>query len=140
MQAASLNKLAWQKLKQNNLAFFALVFIMISVLFALFAVVISPDKTPKANEMHIELSALEPDRGIPVPEEGFDPSPVPSTTTTTTMPEDNDTMDIESRSAGITNMYGRPPQDVKTKMPMSERKQKINNVFTKLFTSMIGNE
>jgi hypothetical protein len=75
-----------------------------------------------------------------VPEEGFDPSPVPSTTTTTTMLEDNDTMDIESRSAGITNMYGRPPQDVKTKMPMSERKQKINNVFTKLFTSMIGSE
>jgi len=92
------------------------------------------------DRLNVELSALEPDRGIPVPEEGFDPSPVPSTTTTTTMPEDNDTMDIESRSAGITNMYGRPPQDVKTKMPMSERKQKINNVFTKLFTSMIGNE
>ena len=56
------------------------------------------------------------------------------------MPEDNDTMDIESRSAGITNMYGRPPQDTMAQKPMSERKQKINNVFTKLFTSMIGNE
>ena len=60
MQVASLNKLAWQKLKQNNLAFFALVFIMASVLFALFAVVISPDKTPKANEMYIELATLKP--------------------------------------------------------------------------------
>ena len=92
------------------------------------------------DRLNVELSALEPDRGIPVPEEGFDPSPVPSTTTTTTMPEDNDTMNIESRSAGITNMYGSPPQDVNNKMPMSERKQKINNVFTKLFTSMVGSE
>jgi peptide/nickel transport system permease protein len=60
MQAASLNKLAWQKLKQNNLALFALFFITVFVLFALFAVVISPDKTPKANEMHIELATLKP--------------------------------------------------------------------------------
>ncbi|OUV70017.1 MAG: peptide transporter [Flavobacteriales bacterium TMED123] len=60
MQVASLNKLAWQKLKQNNLAFFALFFITLSVFLALFAVVISPDKTPKANEMHIELATLKP--------------------------------------------------------------------------------
>ncbi|MEE2700262.1 MAG: ABC transporter permease [Bacteroidota bacterium] len=60
MQAASLNKLAWQRLKQNNLAFFALVFIILSVFFALFAVVVSPDKTPMANEMHIELATLRP--------------------------------------------------------------------------------
>jgi GH24 family phage-related lysozyme (muramidase) len=92
------------------------------------------------DRLNVELSALEPDRGIPVPEEGFDPSPVPSTTTTTTVPMDNGNMDIESRSAGITNMFGSPPQDNKTQTDMSERKQKINNVFTKLFTSMVGSE
>ena len=92
------------------------------------------------DRLNVELSALEPDRGIPVPEEGFDPSPVPSTTTTTTMPEDNDTMNIESRSAGITNMYGSPPQDERTKTPMSARKQKLNNTFIKLFSELRGSQ
>jgi len=53
-------------------------------------------------------------------------------------PEENVTMNIEPRSAGITNMYGAPPQDTMAQKPMSERKQKINNVFTKLFSELRG--
>ena len=67
------------------------------------------------DRLNVEISALEPDRGIPEPEEGFDPSPTPSTTqpptTTTTMPMQDEEIDTQSRSQGITNMYGTPPQD-----------------------------
>ena len=69
------------------------------------------------DRLNVELGALNPDRGIPVPEEGFDPSPTPSTTqpptTTTTMPMQDEEIDTQSRSEGITNMYGTPPQDDK---------------------------
>ena len=60
MKSASLNRLAWQKLKKNRLSFFALCYILLVVLIALFAVVISPDSSPNANEMHIELAAQKP--------------------------------------------------------------------------------
>jgi len=60
MQTASLNKLAWKKLKQNKLSFPSLVFIVFCVVLGIFSVVISPDKTPMANEMHIELATLKP--------------------------------------------------------------------------------
>ena len=56
MKSESLNKLAWQKLKQNKLSFFALCYIVLAVLTGLFAVIISPDSSPDANEMHIELA------------------------------------------------------------------------------------
>ena len=60
MQTASLNKLAWKKLKQNKLSFTSLVFVVFCVVLGIFSVVISPDKTPMANEMHIELATLKP--------------------------------------------------------------------------------
>jgi peptide/nickel transport system permease protein len=60
MQTASLNKLAWKKLKQNKLSFTSLVFIVFCVVLGIFSVAISPDKTPMANEMHIELATLKP--------------------------------------------------------------------------------
>jgi len=60
MQEVSLNKLAWQKLKKNNLAFCALIFIVVCILVSAFAITISSDKTPMANEMHIELATLKP--------------------------------------------------------------------------------
>ena len=60
MQTASLNKLAWKKLKQNKLSFTSLVFIVFCIVLGVFSVVISPDKTPMANEMHIELATLKP--------------------------------------------------------------------------------
>ena len=60
MKTNSLNTLAWQKLKQNKLAFSSLVFIVCCILMAVFAVVISPDSSPNANEMHIELANKKP--------------------------------------------------------------------------------
>ncbi|MEC9209343.1 MAG: ABC transporter permease [Bacteroidota bacterium] len=60
MKSASLNKLAWQKLKNNKLSFFSLCYIVLVVLIGVFAVVISPDRSPNANEMHIELAAQKP--------------------------------------------------------------------------------
>lgn len=60
MQSTSLNKLAWNKLKKNKLAFFSLLYIVFCVFLAVFAVVISPDSSPNANQMHIELATKEP--------------------------------------------------------------------------------
>ena len=60
MKTASLNKLAWKKLKQNKLSFTSLVIIVFCIILGIFSVVISPDKTPMANEMHIELATLKP--------------------------------------------------------------------------------
>ena len=60
MQTPSLNKLAWKKLKQNKLSFTSLLFIIFCIVLGVFSVVISPDKTPMANEMHIELATLKP--------------------------------------------------------------------------------
>jgi peptide/nickel transport system permease protein len=60
MKPTSLNTLAWQKLKQNKLPFFALVFIVLCVFIGIFAVVLSPDDSPMANKMHIELATKKP--------------------------------------------------------------------------------
>ena len=60
MQNTSLNILAWQKLKQNKLAFFALVFIVACVFVGIFAVILSPDDSPMANQMNIELATTKP--------------------------------------------------------------------------------
>ena len=60
MKNASLNILAWQKLKQNKLALSSLVFIIACALFGIFAVIVSPDGSPMANEMHIELATKKP--------------------------------------------------------------------------------
>ena len=60
MENVSLNTLAWQKLKQNNLAFTALIFIIVCVFIGIFAVALSPDDSPMANQMHIELATKKP--------------------------------------------------------------------------------
>jgi len=60
MEATSLNTLAWQKIKKNRLAFFSLCYILLSIFSGVFAVVISPDSSPNANEMHIELTTIPP--------------------------------------------------------------------------------
>ena len=60
MKATSLNILAWQKIKKNRLALFSLCYIVLSIFTGVFAVVISPDSSPNANEMHIELATLPP--------------------------------------------------------------------------------
>jgi peptide/nickel transport system permease protein len=60
MKSQSLNRLAWRKLKKNNISFFSLHFIILVLLVSIFAAVISPDNTPEANEMHIELATQPP--------------------------------------------------------------------------------
>ena len=56
----SLNIIAWQKLQQNKLALFSLYFILGLCLISCFAVFISPDNSPHANEMHLELATQPP--------------------------------------------------------------------------------
>lgn len=60
MKSDSLNRLAWQRLKKNKLSFYALCYIIVVVFISVFAVVISPDSSPNANQMHIELATKKP--------------------------------------------------------------------------------
>ena len=60
MKANSLNILAWKKLRKDKLSFSALIFIFLCVLLGIFTVVLSPDSSPMANEMHIELATQKP--------------------------------------------------------------------------------
>tara|TARA_B110000908_G_scaffold133012_1_gene156757 strand:- start:1085 stop:2137 length:1053 start_codon:yes stop_codon:yes gene_type:complete len=60
MKANSLNILALKKLRNDKLSFLALVYIFSCVLLGIFAVVLSTDSTPMANEMHIELATQKP--------------------------------------------------------------------------------
>jgi len=60
MKTTSLNILAWQKLKAEKMYFSALLFIVLCVFVGVFAVPLSPDKSPMANQMHIELATLKP--------------------------------------------------------------------------------
>ena len=60
MKATSLNILAWKKLKKNKLAIFSFYLIVLAILLGTFAVVISPDSSKNANEMHIELATKSP--------------------------------------------------------------------------------
>ena len=60
MKSDSLNRLAWQRLKKNKLSFFALCYIILAVFISVFAVFISPDSSPNANQMHIELATQKP--------------------------------------------------------------------------------
>ena len=60
MKANSLNILAWKKLRKDKLSFSALIFIFLCVFLGVFAVVLSPDNSPMANEMHIELATQKP--------------------------------------------------------------------------------
>jgi len=60
MKADSLNILAWKRLRKDKLSFSALVFIFACVLLGIFSVVLSPDSSPMANEMHLELATQSP--------------------------------------------------------------------------------
>ena len=60
MKSESLNKKAWYRLKRNKLSFFALCYIVLVCLIAVFSVSISPDGSKNANEMHIELATQKP--------------------------------------------------------------------------------
>lgn len=54
------NKQIWKKFLKNRLAAAGLIFILITCLFSLFAVIFSPDRSPDANAIHLSLAAKHP--------------------------------------------------------------------------------
>ena len=56
----SLQRAAWQRLKKNKGAMFGLAVIFLSVLVAIFAYFISPDKSPYANRIILEIGRQKP--------------------------------------------------------------------------------
>ena len=56
----SLNNIAWLKLIKNKSSLFSLVFIFLCVFMSFFSYLFIPDKTPFANQMHLELTTLPP--------------------------------------------------------------------------------
>ena len=56
----SLNNIAWLKLIKNKSSLFSLVFIFSCVFMSFFSYLFIPDKTPYANQMHLELTTLPP--------------------------------------------------------------------------------
>ncbi len=50
----------WKKLRKNSLALFGAIFIGLLSMVAILAYVISPDNTPDANEIHLELALQKP--------------------------------------------------------------------------------
>ncbi|NCP45762.1 MAG: hypothetical protein GW818_04885, partial [Flavobacteriales bacterium] len=59
-QSKSLSKIAWQRLKKNNLSIFGLVLISIAILVAVLGPNIRPDNSPKANDQTLELTTKKP--------------------------------------------------------------------------------
>lgn len=59
-QSKSLSKIAWQRLKKNNLSIFGLALISIAILVALLGPNIRPDNSPKANDQTLELTTKKP--------------------------------------------------------------------------------
>ncbi|PKP51116.1 MAG: peptide transporter, partial [Bacteroidetes bacterium HGW-Bacteroidetes-12] len=59
-QSKSLSKIAWQRLKKNNLSIFGLALIIIAILVALLGPNIRPDNSPKANDQTLELTTKKP--------------------------------------------------------------------------------
>ncbi len=53
-------KTFWKKLRRNKGAVFGLVIIILSLLMAVFAYVVSPDATPDANRIIVEIAAKKP--------------------------------------------------------------------------------
>ena len=54
------DKIIWQRLKKNPLFIVSLSFIATLILVALLGYLITPDKTPYANEQHLELAVKKP--------------------------------------------------------------------------------
>jgi len=59
-QSKSLSKIAWQRLKKNNLSILGLVLISIAILVAVLGPNIRPDNSPKANDQTLELTTKKP--------------------------------------------------------------------------------
>ena len=73
------------------------------------------------------------DRGIPEPEDGFIPGPIPSTTTTT-VPETSE-IDTTTRSS-TTNQFGTPPQDTREPNPPKEKRKSLVDKGNEAFSNL----
>lgn len=62
MNTNSPSKKIWKKFKRNKLAFGGLIFILILMLMGILGYLITPDQTPYANTMHLQLSNKKPFR------------------------------------------------------------------------------
>lgn len=61
---SSPSKEVWKRFKQNKLAFSGLLFILFLMLIGILGYLITPDQTPFANTMHLELSNKKPGRSF----------------------------------------------------------------------------
>lgn len=59
---SSPGKRVWRRFKTNKLALGGLVFILVLVFMGIFGYLITPDQTPMANTMHLQLSNKKPGR------------------------------------------------------------------------------
>jgi len=62
MNTNSPSKKIWNKFKRNKLAFGGLIFILLLMLMGILGYLITPDQTPYANTMHLQLSNKKPFR------------------------------------------------------------------------------
>jgi oligopeptide transport system permease protein len=54
----------WKRFRKNKMAFAGLLFILLMVLMGILGYLITPDQTPYANSMHLQLSNKKPGRGF----------------------------------------------------------------------------
>lgn len=64
--SGSLSLIAWQRFRKNRLAFFFFLFIIFAALIAITGYLITPDKSPYANEQHLELGLKKPGFSVKV--------------------------------------------------------------------------
>jgi oligopeptide transport system permease protein len=64
MNNNSPSKKIWNKFKRNKLAFGGLIFILLLMLMGVLGYLITPDQTPYANTMHLQLSNKKPFRSF----------------------------------------------------------------------------
>jgi oligopeptide transport system permease protein len=62
MNTNSPSKKIWNRFKRNKLAFGGLIFILLLMLMGILGYLITPDQTPYANTMHLQLSNKKPFR------------------------------------------------------------------------------
>ncbi|WP_432711716.1 ABC transporter permease [Pedobacter sp.] len=63
-QSNSPSQKIWRKFKKNKLAFSGMVFILLMMLMGIAGYLITPDQTPYANSMHLQLSNKKPGRSF----------------------------------------------------------------------------
>lgn len=60
LASGSLNRLAWRRFRKNKLSIAALIYIIFCAVTAILGYLVTPDKTPFANEQHLEISMKKP--------------------------------------------------------------------------------